>query len=117
MPCFSFSPLQVADDSRHQLVCGDTASTVFWCQILASELTVGYNDVPAFVKAVQGRPIRGLAELVKIVTDSREKFLEFTVELTDAKAVPLVLNREKAIAVNPQILEQNNILRDRSAYL
>ncbi|PHJ19406.1 trypsin domain-containing protein [Cystoisospora suis] len=85
--------------------------------ILASELTVGYNDVPAFVKAVQGRPIRGLAELVKIVDESQEQFLEFIVELTDAKSVPIVLNREQAIAVNPKILEQNNILRDRSAFL
>ncbi|KEP66121.1 UNVERIFIED_CONTAM: trypsin domain-containing protein [Hammondia hammondi] len=85
--------------------------------ILASELTVGYTAAPAFVTAVQGEKVRGLAEVVRIVEQSTDNFLEFTVKISGISQLPIVLDRKKAMAVNPKILGQHKILRDRSYFL
>ncbi|KFG52622.1 trypsin domain-containing protein [Toxoplasma gondii FOU] len=85
--------------------------------ILASELTVGYTAAPAIVTAVQGQKVRGLADVVRIVEQSTDNFLEFTVKISGISALPIVLDRKKAMAVNPKILGQHKILRDRSYFL
>ncbi|PFH37793.1 hypothetical protein BESB_001350 [Besnoitia besnoiti] len=107
----------ITEITRSEFQKSENDEVVVLSVILASELTVGYNAAPAIVTAVQGEEVRGLADVVRIVEQSTDPFLEFTVEVAGSARFPLVLDREKAIQINPLILEQHRILRDRSVFL
>ncbi|PFH37792.1 hypothetical protein BESB_001340 [Besnoitia besnoiti] len=61
--------------------------------------------------------IQELAELVRIVDENQDQFLEFTVDVGGSTYFLVVLDRKKAIQANPLILEQHGILKDRSTFL
>ncbi len=73
-----------------------------------SKLSTGYND-PAFrtVAAVNGIPIRNLIHLVRVLRDSKDKFV--VIEFADKRVERLVFPQADMIAATEGILTENGV--------
>ncbi|CDJ60236.1 hypothetical protein EMWEY_00060310, partial [Eimeria maxima] len=82
--------------------------------ILASEISVGYEQPPCIVRSVNGRAVRSMRDLVHAVEETKEQFIELQVETNAAETVLLVIDRHKAESTNNQILKEHNIAQAKS---
>ena len=80
-------------------------------QTLGADINRGYHDLYSWMLTeVNGKRFRDFKEFVKIVTESTEPFIVFK----NSKGFQIVLDREKAIAANKNILHAYGINEDRS---
>lgn len=80
-------------------------------QVLSSDINIGYEDiVNVIVTGVNGKPVRNLKTLVKIVEDCKDEYLK--VELD--QSVNLVLNTKEAKKSTKEILQTHCIPHPRS---
>ncbi|MEI8352760.1 MAG: hypothetical protein WCG36_10685, partial [bacterium] len=94
---------------REKSDIGDEA--VVLLNVLPSAVNQGYQQIANLVlKKVNGREIHNLRELVSIIESSRDQF----VRIEDAWGQVIVLDRERCLAEQPEILRTYQIGRDRS---
>ena len=80
-------------------------------QVLSSDINIGYEDiVNVIVTGVNGKPVRNLKTLVKIVEDCKDEYLK--VELD--QSVNLVLNTKEAKSQPRKFLQTHCIPHPRS---
>ena len=80
-------------------------------QVLASPLTVGFNEMyNIMLKTFNGKEPKSLQHLIEMVDECKDENLIF--ELEHEKTI--MLPREQAIKEQPKILEDNMIPHDRS---
>lgn len=80
-------------------------------KVLSAEVNQGYEDVFAWIiNDVNGQTFKDFNEFYRLVMDSKDPYLV----LRDEDFVELVLDREKAIAANREILATYRIEHDRS---
>ncbi len=78
--------------------------------MLPAEVNAGYESLQnEIVVAVNGTPVRNFSQFVELVDCGTEPFLELTTNLANT----VVLDREKAIAANGEIMARYGIIRDR----
>jgi len=108
------APVKLLDAMLHQSPGVPDQQVVVLSQVLAAEINIGYEEMSnSAVKAVNGRKITHLRELVEIVQETREPYLKLDLEYDMA----VVLETEKARAATPAILETHCIPHDRSVDL
>jgi len=77
---------------------------------LPNKLSTGYRDPEMrTVKAVNGTPIKNLRHLVRVLRDSKDKFL--VIEFADDHVDKLVFRRADLLAVTESILTSNGVRR------
>jgi S1-C subfamily serine protease len=80
-------------------------------RVLADDVNLGYHDWSGWiVEKVDGRPINNLRELVNAVETGTDEFVVFS----DDRNSELVMDRAKARAALPDILQRYRIPADRS---
>lgn len=86
-------------------------------QILASEVSLGYDQAPCEVVSVNGERVRNLRDLVKKVETSSGDFITLRVNTVGHTKAPLVIDRKKALAIHRELLKRHLIPADRSPNL
>ncbi|NOQ23594.1 MAG: trypsin-like serine protease [Candidatus Aegiribacteria sp.] len=78
--------------------------------MLAAEVNTGYENISyEIIETVDGAPIRSFSQFVEMVDGGTDPFLELTTNLGNI----IILDREKAIAVNDEIMSRYSIPVDR----
>jgi S1-C subfamily serine protease len=86
-------------------------------RILTHATARGYRQVPYFlsVKSINGTKVKNFAQLVTLLRDAKDEFIE--VKFFDTFAESLVFDRKQVVDSIDSILEDNNIARQGSAEL
>lgn len=87
------------------------------CQILASEVSLGYDQAPCEVVSVNGRQVQNLPDLVRLIEGSSEDFITLRVNTVGHTKAPLVIDRRRALAIQGELLKRHLIPSDRSPHL
>ncbi|XP_026192960.1 uncharacterized protein LOC34622542 [Cyclospora cayetanensis] len=82
--------------------------------ILASEISVGYDQPPCIVRSVNGYDVRNMRELVQLIETTSGDFVKLEVEVNGSNSIQLVLDRKKTQAIHQRLLKDHNITVDRS---
>ena len=99
---------------NHQMKAAMGDEVVVLLNILPSAVNQGYQDmITLVIKKVNDREIHNLRELVAIIGNSKETYLR----IEDAWKQIIVLDRNRCLAEQPEILRTYQLVRDRSADL
>lgn len=106
----SAPPPELLAAYEHGLRTPARSEVVLLQKVLADEVNRGYHDLDnLIVERVQGKKIRSLGELIKLVEEGKEPFVRF-----ESAHHTLVIDREQALARREEILERFGVPADRS---
>ena len=105
------APLRLLTKMMHGHKEKEDDQVVVVSQVLSSDINIGYEDiVNVIVTGVNGKPVRNLKTLVKIVEECKDEYLK--VELD--QSLNLVLNTKEAKKSTKDILQTHCIPHPRS---
>jgi S1-C subfamily serine protease len=105
------APLRLLTKMMHGHKEKEDDQVVVVSQVLSSDINIGYEDiVNVIVTGVNGKPVRNLKTLVKIVEECKDEYLK--VELD--QSLNLVLNAKEAKKSTKDILQTHCIPHPRS---
>lgn len=108
---WSNAPRELVNHASFGRLKEDRAQVVVLAQVMADELTVGYQNLNfRVVKEANGKKIKDLNELINVIENMGSGFLELKLQ-GHAK---LVLDIEKCRAATVRIMERYRIPADRS---
>jgi len=94
-----------------------TEELVVVTRLLTHTSARGYRPIPYFmtVKSVDGQTVTGFAQLVTLLRDAHDEFVE--IRFHDSVADIIVLDRQQTLDATESILEDNGIIRQGSREL
>lgn len=105
------SPVRLLDKLMHGQVSQAGEEVVVLAQVLASNLSIGYEDMlNTVVRKVDGKPVKNLPELMQYVEHCKEPYLRFDLDYN----MVLALETNTARSANPAILAMHCVPLDRS---
>lgn len=95
------APVKLLEKHLHAMAQSPDEQLVVVSQVLVADINIGYEDiVNTQVLALNGKPIKNLRELAKMVESFNGEFLQFDLEYEQV----VVLETKKAKAATPDIL-------------
>ncbi|KAL8444177.1 hypothetical protein Emed_006349 [Eimeria media] len=82
--------------------------------ILASDVSVGYEQPPSIVESVNGEEVRNMRDLVRLIESTSGEFVKLRLALGGSNHLLVVIDKQKAQAIQQKVLREHNIVRDRS---
>ncbi|KAL8449740.1 hypothetical protein Emag_003549 [Eimeria magna] len=82
--------------------------------ILASDVSVGYEQPPCVVESVNGEEVRNMRDLVRLIESTTGEFVKLRLVLAGSNHLLVVIDKQKAQAIHEKVLREHNIVRDRS---
>ena len=108
------APSEIIAIYDNEICTASRSEVVVLQKVLADRVNQGYHDVEMLVvDRVQGRNIRNLKQLIRLVESAEEEFIQF--QSSDGHTI--VLERDKVEERNPSILRRYGVPVDRSANL
>ncbi|KAJ6833636.1 putative protease Do-like 9 [Iris pallida] len=95
------APVKLLEKHLHSMAQSPDEQLVVVSQVLVADINIGYEDiVNTQVLAFNGKPVKNLKELAKMVESCKEEFLQFDLEYQQI----VVLETKTAKAATPDIL-------------
>ncbi len=108
------APSEIVSIYENEIRSASRSEVVILQKVLADRANQGYHDFEALIiERVQGRKIRNLKELIRIVESSTDKFIHFQGQDGDM----IVLERDSIEKRNRSILRRYGVPSDRSVNL
>jgi hypothetical protein len=108
------APPEIISIYENEIRSASRSEVVILQKVLADRVNQGYHDFEALIiERVQGRKIRNLKELIRIVESSKDEFIRFQSQDGDV----IVLDRESVEKRNRSILRRYGVPFDRSVNL
>ncbi|KAL8431479.1 hypothetical protein ACSSS7_005226 [Eimeria intestinalis] len=82
--------------------------------ILASDVSVGYEEPPCVVESVNGEEVRNMRDLVRLIENTSGEFVKLRLALGGSNHMHVVIDKQKAQAIQQNVLREHNIVHDRS---
>lgn len=83
-------------------------------QILASDVSVGYDYPPCIVRSVNGYEVRNMRDLVRFIEGTAGDFVKLQLEVNGVGNIQAVIDRKKAEDIQEKVLKAHSIVRNRS---
>ncbi|MCP4300476.1 MAG: hypothetical protein GY783_07820 [Gammaproteobacteria bacterium] len=108
------APSEIVSIYENEIRSASRSEVVLLQKVLADRVNQGYHDLEALIiDRVQGRKIRDLKELIRIVESTTDEFIRFQGHDGDM----IVLERDRVEKRNRSILRRYGVPLDRSANL
>jgi len=108
------APSEIVSIYENEIRSASRSEVVILQKVLADRANQGYHDYEALIiERAQGRKIRNLKSLIKIVESSTDEFIRFQSHDGDT----IVLERDNVETRNPKILQRYGVPFDRSLNL